>query len=69
VKFLKGFWLALLLSLIVGLVIGTLLRRKAEMPERYIGSAPLPLHVAAPITGVLETRENEEQIAETVEIA
>ncbi len=68
-KLAKGIWLALLFSLLVGIVMGTLLRRRAEAPERYIGSAPLPLHVSASVAGVLDPRQHEQQVAQAVQVA
>jgi hypothetical protein len=70
VKLLRGIGLALLLSLLFGLAVGTLLRRRAEQPVRYIGLAPsgrsapsaFPLHVAAVSPGVLQPGEHEEQV-------
>jgi hypothetical protein len=67
VKLARGIGLALLLSLLFGLAVGTLLRRRAEQPVRYIGLAPsapgaFPLHVAAAGPGVLQARQHEEQV-------
>jgi hypothetical protein len=76
VKILRSILLALLLSFLVGLAIGTLLRRRAERPVRYIGAisveagpaascsaaAPGPLDVADVRPLVLGAGEHEEQI-------
>ena len=66
-KLLRGIGLALLLSLLFGLAVGTLLRRRAEQPVRYIGLAPsapsaFPLHVAAAAPGVFQPGEHKEQV-------
>jgi hypothetical protein len=76
VKILRAILLALLLSFLVGVAIGTLLRRRAERPVRYIGAIPVeaaptplrstatpgPLDVADARTLVLGAGEHEEQI-------
>ena len=69
-KLLRGIGLALLLSLLFGLAVGTLLRRRAERPVRYIGLAPsgpsapsaLPLYVATAGQGILVPGQHEEQV-------
>ena len=60
--------LALLLSLLVGFLIGTWLRMRLERPVRYIGAlpasapAPQPLHVLDPRATVLHPGHHEEQV-------
>ena len=79
-KWIRMFLLTLIISALVGVAIGMLIRRELERPERYIGrisptAAPLsavpagPLHVADTRAVVLEPRKNEEQIGEPVQIA
>jgi hypothetical protein len=55
---------ALLLSLLLGLAIGSLLQRRAARPVVYIGLAlpTRPLDVAESGAVVLDTRHHEEQI-------
>jgi hypothetical protein len=76
VKLIRMIVLALLGSLLAGVVIGTLIRRQIEPSERYIGRAPAssavpagPLHVAHPGALVLLSREHEEEIGEPVQVA
>jgi hypothetical protein len=68
VKFLKGALLALLVSLVLGLVIGTALRLRLERSVTYIGSAnaPHPLDVSDTRPSILDTRHYEEQIGQAV---
>jgi hypothetical protein len=56
--------LALLLSLLTGLVIGTAIRLRMEQPTRYIGLAvPTdPGHVGDAGSAVLHPRQGEEQV-------
>jgi len=63
-KLARGILIALLLSLVVGWIIGTVLRRRAERPVVYIGSAlpSQPLHVAGSGAPVLDPRHHEEQV-------
>ncbi len=65
-KWLRTVFVALLLSLLLGLVIGTLLRLRLERPTRYIGAllpaAALPLHVGDAGAAVLHPRHHEEQV-------
>ena len=63
-KTLRAILLALLASLIVGLVIGTWLRIQMERPVRYIGSAPgsLPLDVGNAGPVILDTSDHEQQV-------
>lgn len=64
-KVLRTFLVALLISLVVGIAVGTILRLRAERPIEYIGSAPttVPLDVVAAGTPILHPGEGEEQIA------
>ncbi len=72
-KALRWILLYLLFSLLVGLVIGTIIRRRLEEPEIYIGSLRAhpaepsvgptpPLDIGHAIAGVLEPGQYEEQI-------
>lgn len=65
-KWLRTVFLALAFSLLLGLVIGTLLRLRLERPTRYIGAllpaATLPLHIADAGAAVLHPRHHEEQV-------
>jgi hypothetical protein len=63
-KALRGFFLALLVSLLVGFAIGTLLRLRMERPVVYMGSAPggHPFHVVDASATVLHPGQHEEQI-------
>jgi len=74
-KVVRGILLALLLSFLVGIAIGTLLRRRMERPVRYIGAvrsvdapwarsavAAGPLDVADARPGILAPGEDEEQV-------
>jgi len=67
-KWLKGVLLALLASLLVGLVIGTLLRWRLERSAWYIGSAsaPWPLDVVNARAPILDARHHEQQIGKPV---
>jgi hypothetical protein len=64
VKWLGRLVLALLLSLCVGLVIGTVIRARLERPVHYLGSAlpAQPLHVDHTGAPVLDPRHHEQQI-------
>ena len=66
-KFVRMLLLALLFSLLLGLAIGTVLRKRLERPTVYIGARPLPLraqtgplHVADAGAVVLDPRHHEE---------
>ncbi len=63
-KVARAFLLALLTSLLVGLVIGTAIRLRLQRPVRYIGSAlaAAPLEVAHAGAPVLDARQHEEQV-------
>jgi hypothetical protein len=77
--FLRSLLLALLFSLLLGLVIGTWLRLRMERPVRYfvttdavpdrsgVAASPLDLGDAAAV--IVEAREHEEQIRKSIEIA
>jgi hypothetical protein len=67
-KWLKGVLLALFLSLLLGLAIGTLLRLRLERSAYYLGSAtaPEPLDIGDARPSVLDTRHHEEQIGKPV---
>ncbi len=56
--------LAVLLSLFVGFVIGTILRARLERPVFYIGSAvaPHPLDISDSRPPIFDPRHYEEQI-------
>jgi hypothetical protein len=68
VKLLKGVLLALLVSLVLGLAIGTALRLRLERSVYYLGSAnaPHPLDVGDTRPSILDTRHYEEQIGQAV---
>jgi hypothetical protein len=70
-KAIRGVLLALLFSLLVGFLIGLVLRSRLERPREYIGSvAPArPLDVGHARAPVLDARQHEEQIREAVEQA
>jgi len=84
-RFLKSFLSALVLSLLLGIAIGTCVRRQAEAPARFIGSldapppgwggsgsaltAALPRDVGVAGAGVLEAGPDEEQVGEAVQVA
>jgi hypothetical protein len=63
-KILRGILVALLLSLIFGLIVGFALRLRLQRAPVYIGSAPAPdpLHVAAARSVILDPRHHEQQI-------
>lgn len=65
-RWLRTLVLALLLSLLFGLVIGTALRLRLERPTRYIGSSlavpALPLDVGDAGAAVLDPCHHEEQV-------
>ncbi len=67
-KLLKGVLLALLVSLVLGLAIGTALRLYLEQSVYYLGSAiaPHPLDVRDARPSILDTRHHEEQIGQAV---
>jgi len=60
--------LALLISLLLGLAIGTALRLRLERSVYYLGSAtaPHPLDVRDTRPSILDTRHDEEQIGQAV---
>ena len=63
-RLLRTLLVAMLLSLAVGLAIGTWLRMRLEQPVQYIGLAgALPLDVADARAPVLDPRHHEQQIA------
>jgi hypothetical protein len=68
VKFLKGALLALLVSLVLGLAIGTVLRLRLERSVYYLGSAiaPHPLDVSDTRPSILDPRHYEKQIGQAV---
>ena len=70
-KLLRSILLALLLSRLVGLAVGTLLRMRLERPVRYLGSVPVtfPLHVGNSRAPVLDPRHDEQQIREPIQVA
>ena len=63
------FW-ALVFAFAIGFVVGTILRRELDRPQRYIGEqsdadsglAANPCDVGNPLAGVLVPRDHEEQI-------
>lgn len=65
-RWLRTFLFAMLLSLLLGLAIGTWLRLRLERPVRYIGAElplpPLPLDVGDAGAPVLDPRHHEEQV-------
>lgn len=66
-KWIRTVLVALLLSLVTGLVIGTIIRLRLEKPTRYIGAVglPIPTHpgdVGHPAPPVLDPRQGEEQV-------
>lgn len=64
--------LALALSFAVGLVAGTWLRCRMERRPAYIGQLSLPafpLDVADSGAMILDAREHEEQVRETIQVA
>jgi hypothetical protein len=67
-RLLKSALLALFLSLLLGLAIGTLLRLRLERSVYYLGSAvaPQPLDVGDTGPSVLDARHHEEQIGQAV---
>lgn len=64
---------ALLLSLLFGLVVGTVLRLRLERPVEYIGGrlpfAAPPRHVGDARAPVLDARHHEQQIGQAVQVA
>ena len=64
----KGVLLALLVSLVLVLAIGTVLRLRLEQSIDYLGSAiaPHPLDVSDTRPSIFDTRHDEEQIGQTV---
>lgn len=74
VRWLRRLLLALAFSLLVGLVVGTLLRLRLERatPRWYIGALPLapaPGYVVHPGPLILDPRHHEEQVGESVQPA
>ena len=67
-KLLKGVLVALLVSLVLGFVIGTALRLRIEQSVYYLGSAtaPHPFDVSDTRPSILDTRHHEEQIGQAV---
>jgi hypothetical protein len=63
-KILRGILVALLLSLLFGLIVGFALELRLQRAPVYIGSAlaPDPLHVAAARSAILDPRHHEQQI-------
>jgi len=63
-KILRGIFVALLLSLLFGLIVGFALQLRMQRTPVYIGSAPAadPLHVAAARPAILDPRHCEQQI-------
>ena len=63
-KILRSILVALLLSLIFGLLAGFALQLRMRRAPVYIGSAlaPDPLHVAAARSAILDPRHHEQQI-------
>ena len=63
-KVLRSVLLALLFSLVVGFLIGLVLRSRLERRVEYIGSvAPAgPLHVGDAGAAILDARHHEEQV-------
>jgi len=59
---------ALLISLVLGLAIGTALRLRLERGVTYIGSAnaPHPLDVSDPRPSILDPSHHEEQVGQAV---
>ncbi len=70
-KLLRSVLIALLLSLVAGMLIGTLLRMRLERPVRYWGSAPasLPLDVRDVRAPVLHAGHYEQQVREAIQVA
>jgi hypothetical protein len=64
VRLTRWIWIALGVSLLTGLVIGTVIRQRMERPTRYIGLAvpPHPGHVGHAGPPVLHPCEGEEQV-------
>jgi hypothetical protein len=66
VRVLRTFLIALAFSLLLGLVIGTVIRLRMERPTTYIGQAlplaPLPLDVGDARARVLDPSHHEQQI-------
>ncbi len=62
--------IALGLSLLTGLVIGTAIRLRLERSERYIGSAiaPAPLHVGHAGPAILQPGDRKEQVREPIDV-
>lgn len=67
-KLLKHALLTLLVSLLLGLAIGTLLRLRVERSVYYLGSAiaPQPLDVGDARPPILDARHHEEQIRQPI---
>jgi hypothetical protein len=65
-KLVRTFLIALGLSLLFGLTVGTLLRLRLERPTYYLGArlrlAPLPLDVGDSRACILDPRQHEEQV-------
>ena len=63
-RVLRAIVLALLLSLLFGVAVGTLLRLRLERPVRYLGSAPasLPLDIRETDSPIFHARHHEQQI-------
>lgn len=65
-KWLRGFLLALAVSLLVGFAIGTVIRLRLERPTHYIGQQlplpALPLDVLDVRSPVLDARHHEQQV-------
>ena len=76
-KIVRGIFLALLASLVTGLVIGTAIRLRLERPVRYFVEAAMPStpevsaalltsspprHIRNPGTPILDPRQHEEQV-------
>ena len=73
-KAIRGVLLALLFSLLVGFLIGLVLRSRLDRRPEYIGLSPLiaparPLDVGHARAPVLDPRQHEEQIREAVQHA
>ncbi len=67
-QLLKGALLALLVSPVLGLAMGTALRLRLEQSIDDLGSstAPHPLDVSDTLPSILDTRHYEEQIGQAV---
>jgi len=72
-KWLRSLLLALGISLLVGFVIGTVIRLRMERPRTYIGElpplAPLPLDVRDAGAPIGHPRHHEQQVGETIQVA